>query len=263
MSSTAAMGYTNDYLTLPKMNINTGDTLIFWAMSADSIARLNVSQNNKPSRYKQITSLEIDTVWREYKIPLGDYAGTTIYINISHVSESGCASAVFIDDISICNGFSDDNAPQISGYEIYCNNELLQAISDTATRSFEHHLERGNTYTYYIINQYNDGAYSNIGNSIVIDLDDSPIPTAARELTPAQTPLIAYPNPTTGAISIAAPYNIGDEAIMVYDMTGRKVMSQRISNINKGDTIELSLAALRTGVYIIRLGNQTVKIQKQ
>ncbi len=263
MSSTAAMGYTNDYLTLPKMNINTGDTLIFWAMSADSIARLNVSQNNKPSRYKQIISLEIDTVWREYKIPLGDYAGTTIYINISHVSESGCASAVFIDDISICNGFSDDNAPQISGYEIYCNNELLQAISDTATRSFEHHLERGNTYTYYIINQYNDGAYSNIGNSIVIDLDDSPIPTAARELTPAQTPLIAYPNPTTGAISIAAPYNIGDEAIMVYDMTGRKVMSQRISNINKGDTIELSLAALRTGVYIIRLGNQTVKIQKQ
>ncbi|MBR3075504.1 MAG: T9SS type A sorting domain-containing protein, partial [Bacteroidales bacterium] len=66
---------------------------------------------------------------------------------------------------------------------------------------------------------------------------DSPIPTAARELTPAQTPLIAYPNPTTGAISIAAPYNIGDEAIMVYDMTGRKVMSQRISNINKGTDV--------------------------
>jgi hypothetical protein len=49
----------------------------------------------------------------------------------------------------------------------------------------------------------------------------------------------------------------------VTDMTGRKIMSQRINNILKGETIELSLATLRPGIYIIRLGGQSVKVQKQ
>ncbi|MBQ5576117.1 MAG: T9SS type A sorting domain-containing protein, partial [Bacteroidales bacterium] len=168
-------------------------------------------------------------------------------------------TAVYIDDISIDSGTS-ENTNTITGYEVYCNNELLQTIADTATRSFTHNIERGNTYTYYVLNKY-DNATSNIGNSVVIDLDDTP--TATSEQLRPQTPLLAYPNPTTGAISITAPYNISKSEIIVADITGRKVMSQEINNIAKDETIELSLAALRPGIYIIRLGSQSVKIQKR
>lgn len=252
-------GYTNDYLTLPKLAIKTGDTLRFWAKSEGGASTLKISQNTKATRYVEIVSLQIGSNWEKYEIPLDNFAGTSIYINISHITEIGGSTAVFIDDISIDSG-NPQNGHAISGYEVYCNNELLQSISDTATRSYSHHIERGNTYSYYVLNRYDD-ATSNIGNSVVIDLDDTP--TATSEQLRPQTPLVAYPNPTTGAISITAPSAIIKSEIIVLDMTGRKVMSQKINNIPKGENIELSLAALRPGVYIIRLGGQSIKIQKQ
>ena len=253
---------TNDYLTLRKYTINTGDTLRFWAMSEGGVSTIQISQNTKPTRYMAITTLEIDDLWNEYKIPLDDFAGTSIYVNISHITPEGASTAVFIDDISIAGGKSDTSpTPAISGYEVYCNGELIKSIADTATREFTHHIERGNTYTYYILNKYEDGGTSDLGNSVVIDLDDTP--TATSELSATKAPLHAYPNPTTGAIYITAPRNIDHSEIIVIDISGRKVMSQTISNISKGEPIELSLAALRPGIYIIRLDGQSVKVQRR
>jgi len=252
-------GYTNDYLTLPKLAIKTGDTLRFWAKSEGGASTLKISQNTKATRYIEIASLPIDSDWAKYEIPLDNYAGKSIYINISHITEEGGSTAVFIDDISI-DGGNPQNGHAISGYEVYCNNELLQSISDTATRSYMHNIERGNTYCYYVLNRYDD-ATSNIGNSVVIDLDDTP--TATSEHRRPQTQLAAYPNPTTGAISISAPYDIIKSEIKVLDITGREVMSQKISNIHKGNPIVISLAALRPGVYIIRLDGQSLKVQKR
>ncbi len=251
---------TNDYLTLPKLAIKSGDTLRFWAKSEGGASTLKISQNTKSSRYIEIVSLQIGSDWEKYEIPLEDFAGTSIYINISHITEIEGSTAVFIDDISIDGGSDKKDGNTITGYEVYCNNELLQSISDTATRSFTHHIERGKTYTYYVLNRYND-ATSGIGNSVIIDLDDTPTATSEQQRT--QTPLVAYPNPTTGAISITAPSNIQNSEITVTDIAGRKVMSQKISGLLKGETIELSLAALRPGIYIIKLGGQSVKVQKQ
>jgi hypothetical protein len=252
-------GYTNDYLTLPKLAIKTGDTLRFWAKSEGGASTLKISQNTKATRYIEIASLPIDSDWTKYEIPLDNYAGTSIYINISHITQNGKSTAVFIDDISIDSG-NPQNGHAISGYEVYCNNELLQSISDTATRSYSHHIERGNTYSYYVLNRYDD-ATSNIGNSVVIDLDDTP--TATSEQLRPQTPLVAYPNPTTGNVFITASRDIDHSEIIVADLTGRKVMVRKINNIPKGENIELSLAALRPGVYIIRLDGQSVKVQKR
>ena len=255
---------TNDYLTLPKLSIHTNDTLKFWAKSEGGVSSLKISQNTSPSRYKLITGLEIDSIWTEYKIPLDAYANTSIYINISHTTEKDSSMAVYIDDIIIDNGDDNETAPEISGYEVYCNDELIQAITDTTTRTFEHHTERGKTYTYYVLNKYDD-ATSSIGNSVVIDINDTPIstPTPTSEQIADRTPLAAYPNPTTGAIRITASHNINNSEIVVADMTGRKAMSQKVSNISKGETFEISLAALRPGIYIIRLDGQSIKIQKQ
>ena len=255
---------TNDYLTLPKRTITTGDTLRFWAKSEGGVSTLQISQNTKPTRYKAISSLEIDDIWNEYKIPLDNFAGSSIYINISHTTVKGASTAVFIDDITIDSGKTHTTPEQtLSGYEVYCNDELIQSIADTATRVFAHHIERGKTYTYYILNKYEDGGTSNLGNTVTIDLDDTPISTATSELTAAQSPLVAYPNPTTGAIYITAPHNVNNSEIAVIDVTGRKVMSQKINGISKGEPIEISLAALRPGIYIIRMDGQSVKVQRQ
>ena len=251
---------TNDYLTLPTLAIKEGDTLRFWAKSEGGTSTLKISQNTRTSRYTEIVSITIGSDWEKYEIPLNEFAGKSIYINISHITEKGGSTAVYLDDISIDSGSPQKDGHTISGYEVYCNDELLQSISDTATRTFTHHIERGTTYTYYVLNKYDD-ATSNIGNSVVIDLDDTP--TATSEQLRPQTPLLAYPNPTTGTISITAPSDISNSEITVTDMSGRKVMSQRINNILKGETIEISLATLRPGIYIIRLGGQSVKVQKQ
>lgn len=253
--------YSGDYFTIPNKFIHTGDTLRFWAKVEKGVSSLVIGQSAKNSRFNTIKTFKIeDTEWNEYKISLDKFAGTSIYINISHLSANGNSqSTVFIDDISISN--DSENAPHISGYEIYDGDHLIQTVADTAMRSYSFDLLDDSTYTFYVLNQYSDGGISNIGNSVVIDLSD-PV-TATTELKYDNAPLIAFPNPTTGMINITVPHNIENSEIAVIDVTGRKVMSQKINNIPKGENIELSLAALRPGVYIIRLGGQSIKIQKQ
>ena len=113
------------------------------------------------------------------------------------------------------------------------------------------------------MNKYEDGGTSDLGNSVIIDLDDTPIKTATGDLATDRTPLLAYPNPTTGAIFITAPRDVNNSEIAVIDITGRKVMSQKIVGISKGDPIEISLAALRPGIYVIRIDGQSVKVQRR
>jgi hypothetical protein len=264
VSKTSNYGVTNDYLTISKLTINAGDTLRFWAKSEGGVSTLLVSQNNKPTRYREVARFEISGDWQEYKVSLDEYAGSSIYINFSHVTETGNSTAVCLDDISIDGGPKNNaDSPKISGYEVYCNDDLVQSISDTASRSYDYHLQNGNTYTFYVLNVYEGGATSGIGNSIVIDLNHTTTTTPTAELNPSSETLVAYPNPTSGVVYIVAPHDIRQAEILVYDLAGRKVMSQRVGGVSKGENIELSLAALRTGVYIIRIGNQTLKIQKQ
>jgi hypothetical protein len=225
------------------------------------VSSLVIGQSAKNSRFNTIKTFKIeDTEWNEYKISLDKYAGTSIYINISHLSANGNSqSTVFIDDISISN--DSENAPHISGYEIYDGDHLIQTVADTAMRSYSFDLLDDSTYTFYVLNKYSDGGISNIGNSVVIDLSD-PV-TATTELKYDNAPLIAFPNPTTGMINITVPHNIENSEIAVIDVTGRKVMSRKINMIAKNENIEISLAALRPGVYIIRLDGHSVKVQKR
>ena len=260
-SRTSSRTTTNDYLTLPQLTIRSGTVIKFRAKSEGGTSTLTISQNTRPSRYKQITSLEIDTEWNEYQIPLDEYAGSSIYINISHTTPNGNSTALCIDDITIESSKNDEDAPKISGYEIYNGDHLLQTISDTATRSYIHHVQDGNTYTYYVLNTYDDGATSNFGNSVVIDLSDPT--TATSEHKQPQKTLKAYPNPSTGSIYITASHNIEHSDLIITDITGRKVMTQKISGIAKGETFEIQIDALRPGMYTIIIDRETAKIQKQ
>ena len=249
-----------DYMTLPNVVIHPGDTLRFWAKVEGDASLLTIGQSTKTSRFSTFKIFRIEAAeWKEYKVPLDKYAGSSIYLNISHLSDTNNPSTVFVDDISISGPGND--SPHISGYEIYDGNHLLQSVADTAARSYTFDLNDDGTYTFYVLNKYSDGGISNIGNSVVIDLSD-PI-TATNELKYDHAPLIAYPNPTTGMINITVPHNIENSEIVVFDVTGRRVMSRKINMISKNENIEISLAALRPGVYIIRLDGHSVKVQKK
>lgn len=66
-----------------------------------------------------------------------------------------------------------------------------------------------------------------------------------------------FPNPTNGVFTISG---IGDEqqSMTIYNMLGKIVKKQLCSN---GTHIDISEQP--KGVYIIRIGNQTIKIVKQ
>ncbi len=260
VSHTAATGSTNDYLTLPKLQILTAQSLTFWAKSIGGQASLTISQNTQPSRYKEITKITATEEWTLYTIPLDSYEGSSIYINISHRTKSGNATAILIDDIAIANPSGEDDSPKISGYEIYCNNELTNTVSDTSTHTFTHNVEREKCYTYYVLNVYDDGSKSDIGNSVTIDLGE--ITTATSDIVAPKTPLTVYPNPTTGTINITSPIDITATDIEIFDAAGHKVLARKIHNINKGETIEIPLTTLRPGLYILRFLGQSSKIQK-
>ena len=112
-----------------------------------------------------------------------------------------------------------------------------------------------------MLNTYDDGATSNFGNSVVIDLSDPT--TATSEHKQPQKTLKAFPNPSTGSIYITASHNIEHSDLIITDITGRKVMTQKISGIAKGETFEIKIDALRPGMYTIIIDRETAKIQKQ
>lgn len=259
-SITNTINTTNDYLTLPKTTIKTDDTLKFWAKSEGGVSTLTVGQNTHPSRYVNISTIDITDEWQEYKVPLNQFKNQNIYINLKHETPAGNSTALLIDDIIIDNGLPDEGAPKVSGYEIYCNRQLVETISDTTIKTFTHNVEQNHNYTYYVLNLYEDGGTSNIGNSVTIDLNGTRTPTS--ELKPQGVQLTAYPNPTTGVISLTIPEDIASSVIEIFDANGRKVLTRPVDHLSKGDTIEISIAALKNGLYILRLDGETIKIQK-
>lgn len=68
-----------------------------------------------------------------------------------------------------------------------------------------------------------------------------------------------YPNPTNGLIFIQLASRFQNSQLFLYDLQGRLVMTQWAS----GETISLNLEQLNSGVYLLKVENQTVKIIKR
>lgn len=74
-------------------------------------------------------------------------------------------------------------------------------------------------------------------------------------------PLVVYPNPTSGGVTVeAAPYHDGTATVVVFDATGRRVRSMALP---PSGTLSLDLAGLPPGVYLLRVGAQTGRIVVQ
>ena len=72
--------------------------------------------------------------------------------------------------------------------------------------------------------------------------------------------VVAYPNPTTAAISFHGKQSLAGEAISIYNISGQLVKQQKIDNSNSADLSELA-----SGIYVIQFSsakNKSFKIIK-
>ncbi|MCX8473106.1 MAG: T9SS type A sorting domain-containing protein, partial [Sediminibacterium sp.] len=75
--------------------------------------------------------------------------------------------------------------------------------------------------------------------------------------------LKAYPNPTKGKLII----ELGEQTeklsveVMVSDMNGMEVIQQQVT-VENGNKINIDLSTLKSGVYLIKVGNKLVRVIK-
>jgi len=65
-----------------------------------------------------------------------------------------------------------------------------------------------------------------------------------------------YPNPTNGLLNVTVANYIGELQIKVYDLNGRQVYTQNITNFNNANTIDLGF--LSTGIYVLKLQGENL-----
>jgi M6 family metalloprotease-like protein len=64
-----------------------------------------------------------------------------------------------------------------------------------------------------------------------------------------------FPNPTSGTIQFTPPIStLGQGIVVVYDYTGRQVLTKTLSYLNREEPVSLDLGELVEGIYLIRLG---------
>ena len=68
--------------------------------------------------------------------------------------------------------------------------------------------------------------------------------------------LLVYPNPVTGnSVSVATEGFYGPAIVEVYDLQGRIVISERISDARATERAVLDVSALSNGTYVVRMAN--------
>lgn len=73
----------------------------------------------------------------------------------------------------------------------------------------------------------------------------------------AENSWTVYPNPVKDKLYVQTSTMIIDTALIIYDLTGRQVLHDKLSN----NTVDVSL--LPAGIYVIKIGNKSGKFVKQ
>ena len=72
--------------------------------------------------------------------------------------------------------------------------------------------------------------------------------------------IFCYPNPFSDEIHISMEIeSVGRVEIGIYDMLGRKVFAQSFESSELPEVITIN-PSLQSGVYVLRIGNRTLKI---
>ncbi len=68
--------------------------------------------------------------------------------------------------------------------------------------------------------------------------------------------VLLYPNPSNGIVNISLKDYSGDFNVKVYDLNGRQVYSQNVTNINNTNVVNLE--SLSSGVYVLKLQGENL-----
>ncbi len=101
------------------------------------------------------------------------------------------------------------------------------------------------------------GFYYNTSNHLPVTALFQFSTLSNTEFAKAQTSFTLYPNPAKNYVNIDIAENVNDNEVIVYDLTGRQVLSQKLSS----NTINVS--ALPAGIYILKIDNITGKFVKE
>jgi len=121
-----------------------------------------------------------------------------------------------------------------------------QRVLETTTSSIELDLDEGRNFIEVRGEQECQGVYSE--EFVLIDR------------------LTAWPNPTVNLLRLQGDYSPEDQGTLEvrgFDMSGRLVFHKEIPRNRHGQEIELDLSALRKGVYILKVGDQHIRVVKR
>ena len=197
---------------------------------------------------------------------VGNDGITWSYTNIKRTNNVINGKAVKIDNssngslsASISGGISSLNfkaAPtgsnQSSGVEVYVNGNIAQTFAIAA----------GSGVNNFSINNINESGTVTIEfrgfNNSDLQIDDvSWNGLAARFATEqlnSEAPLVAYPNPANEVVNFSGNSGI----IRVFDIQGGFILSHDLSR-----STAMDISSLKSGMYIIRAGEQILKLKKQ
>lgn len=239
----------NDYLILPKTEIKSGYVLYFYAKSVGGISSINLCQNTLPTQYVTIANIDVPQEWTLYRYPLDDYSSTSIYINFDCVTTAGSSVALLLDDISIRPDTANVVQPQLSGYQLFCNGDIIYQTSDLSDTLFTYdNITKDGIYSFYVYNTFADGKISFAGKSVSLQKGENSIGTIDN---PESS--ILFPNPSDGHISLISAYDYNNVVVELVSLSGKLLYSHKNVNIAKGEAREFDFSCLPSGLYILRI----------
>lgn len=100
----------------------------------------------------------------------------------------------------------------------------------------------------------NNRGYFTGSDGVIITTHEQEFLTSVHDIITHIPQLKTYPNPAKDFINIEIPENLNDASIMIFDLTGQKVLEFKIQN-KKEFTIDVN--ELIPGLYIINIENST------
>ncbi len=274
----------NDWLVSPRIKVQSGYSLKFWAKSITEqwgLERLKVgisTTGSNPADFTIISPgsyLSVPTDWTEYTYSLSSYIGNYIRFALNCVSAD--AFALLIDDISVTDGSGKtvfaqgfENLPVASEHMVKA---LPTGESPKAQMLGEKEMMEISGYKVY----RNDVAIATLTNPDVLEYNDTNLPigeftykvsatysSPEGESVPSNTVSVTitdtgiipdelssvnvFPNPFNQQISIANAQRV--KHVEVTNVLGQKV----ITFVNNGnEMLSIETSKLPTGVYIINI----------
>lgn len=152
------------------------------------------------------------------------------------------------------------DAPKPDLYRVYCNGDVIEELTPSETNNYTFSkISPKSIYTFYIESIFNAQSTSTRSNGLVLSNFVTPLPSPDPVKTPVtevvdNTSTIIYPNPTKNKVNILCNNNLGECTVTIISLSGQIVKTLK-ANIHGGIPSEIDLTNIKSGIYIISIGN--------